>query len=91
MGLPTPEYLNLNIKFDRFNAQNSPRQKARLSGKTTITGPFDSLDVQGSLKIEELLYRITQATSKDIETIDLEAYLAKLRGDSVVEGRLRAR
>lgn len=86
MGFPMPEYLNLNLKFDRFNAQNSSRQKARLTGHTTVTGPFDSLDVRGNLKIEELLYRITQATSKEIETVDLEAYLSKLRGDSIIAG-----
>jgi autotransporter translocation and assembly factor TamB len=84
MGFPWPERLNLDLKFDKFRAVDSPRQKGRLSGTVKVTGPFNSLDATGSLGIEEAVYQITQATSKEIETIDIEPYLSKLRGDSIL-------
>lgn len=36
MGFPWPESLNLDLKFDKFRAVDSPRQKGRLSGAVKV-------------------------------------------------------
>lgn len=84
MDFPLPSELHLDLNFDGFNVLNSPTMQARTTGHIEVHGPFRSLSATGWLDITEGLYRITQATSKEIEEIDLEAELAALRGDTAM-------
>ncbi|MCB9367263.1 MAG: translocation/assembly module TamB [Calditrichaeota bacterium] len=86
LGVPWPEALDLNLKFDKFEAVSSRLQKARLDGSMNIAGPFDSLFASGKLTVQEGFYRITQSATKDIESVDLDSVLAVLRGDSLDTG-----
>ncbi|MBK6764972.1 MAG: translocation/assembly module TamB [bacterium] len=86
LGVPWPEELSLDLKFDQFEAVSSRIQKARLDGMLTVTGPFDSLHAAGNLTITEGLYRITQSATKTIEPINMDSVLAELRGDSLEQG-----
>lgn len=86
LGVPWPEELNLNLKFDKFEAVSSRLQKARLDGEILVSGPFDSLNATGALTIEEGLYRITQSATKSIEPINMDSVIAVLKGDTLEEG-----
>lgn len=86
LGVPWPEELSLDLKFDQFEAVSSRIQKARLDGSLSVSGPFDSLYAAGNLTIAEGLYRITQSATKTIEPINLDSVLAGLRGDSLEQG-----
>lgn len=82
MDVPLPSELHLDLNFDEFNVLNGPTMQAQTTGHIEVHGPFNALDATGWLDITEGMYRITQATSKEIEEIDLEAELARLRGDT---------
>lgn len=86
LGVPWPEELDLNLKFDRFEAVSSRIQKARVSGNIALVGPFDSLNATGSLTVEEGMYRLTQSATKTIEPINMDSVLAAMRGDSIEAG-----
>ncbi len=86
LGVPWPEELDLKLHFDKFEAVSSRRQKARLDGEVTLSGPFNSLNAEGKLTIQEGLYRLTQAATKTIEHVDLDSVLAGLRGDTLAKG-----
>jgi translocation and assembly module TamB len=86
MAFPKPEYLDLDLKFEKFQAVNSRRIQARLSGNVKVKGPLDSLDARGDLTFTESLYRITQSSTKQIEQVDIAAEVAHLRGDTTAVG-----
>ncbi|MFZ5433028.1 MAG: translocation/assembly module TamB domain-containing protein, partial [Calditrichota bacterium] len=82
MAFPLPSELHLDVHLDNFEAINSPLMKIRADGGIAINGPMNRLEAQGRIQLNEVLYRITQAATKTIEEIDLEAELAKLSGDT---------
>lgn len=82
LGVPWPEELDLKLKFDKFEAVSSRIQKVRMDGEINLSGPFDSLNADGSLIIQEGLFRLTQSATKTIEIIDLDSVVATLRGDT---------
>lgn len=86
LGVPWPEELDMELKFDRFEAVSSRIQKARLDGDLALNGPFDSLHAAGRLTVQEGLYRLTQSATKTIEPVNMDSVLAVLRGDSLEEG-----
>jgi autotransporter translocation and assembly factor TamB len=86
MAFPLPETLHLELDLDRFQAIRSPRLTARASGKVTVDGAFNKLNAEGNLTLSDVLYRVTQATGKKIEEVDLNAELAKVRGDTTYKG-----
>lgn len=86
LGVPWPESLSLDLHFDKFEAFSSRIQKARLDGNLFVGGPFDSLNVDGNLTVQEGFYRITQSATKDIELVNIDSVLAGLRGDTLTEG-----
>ncbi|MBI5060087.1 translocation/assembly module TamB domain-containing protein [candidate division KSB1 bacterium] len=85
MAFPAPESLALNLNFDNFQAVNSRQIQARLDGNVILHGPLDSLTATGDLRFREALYRITQATTKQIEAIDVASEVARLRGDTTAQ------
>lgn len=82
MAFPLPSELHLDLTFDKFEAINGPMMRARASGQISVDGPLNRLDARGNIELQEVLYRITQATTKQVEEIDLKAELARMRGDS---------
>jgi len=88
MAFPLPRELQLELAFENFEALRGPQMTVQASGEVSVNGPLNRLTARGSVQTDHVLYRITQATTKSIEDIDLEAELAKLRGDTVVPGFL---
>jgi autotransporter translocation and assembly factor TamB len=84
MSFPLPRQLDLDVNLANFEAVDSRNLKARLSGAVSVHGPLDSLHAAGKVRFSEGTYRITQATTKQIEEIDLTAELSRLRGDSTL-------
>ncbi len=87
MAFPLPESLSVRINFKHFQILNRADLRAKLSGNVALQGPPMALHTQGNLSLDELRYRITSATTKDIELVDLEAELAELRGDTAIAFR----
>ncbi|MBU1984546.1 translocation/assembly module TamB domain-containing protein, partial [bacterium] len=83
MAFPLPQELQIELKFDNFEALNGPQLSVRATGDVSISGPLNRLHARGQVQTDQVLYRITQTTTKTIEEIDLAAELAKLRGDTV--------
>jgi uncharacterized lipoprotein YbaY len=82
MAFPLPSDLHLNLSFDRFDFLASGTVQARASGQASVNGPPNRLRADGHIELTQALYRITQATGKQIEEVDLKAELARLRGDT---------
>ncbi|MFH1009643.1 MAG: translocation/assembly module TamB domain-containing protein [bacterium] len=82
MAFPLPKTMALRVDFDHFQLLNRADLRVRISGDMTVEGPPMELRSQGHLTMDELRYRITSATTKEVEPVDLEAELAKLRGDT---------
>ncbi len=82
MSFPLPKAVDLSLDFENFEVVNSPTKQGRISGHASISGPLDRLFASGDIELDEGLYRITQATGKQIEEIDLQKELALLRGDT---------
>jgi translocation and assembly module TamB len=87
MAFPLPESLAVRVNFKHFQIVNRADLRAKLSGDIALEGPLMALRTQGNLTLDELQYRITSATTKDIELVDLEAKLAELRGDTAIAFR----
>jgi autotransporter translocation and assembly factor TamB len=87
MAFPVPESLAVRINFKHFQIMNRADLRAKLSGNIAVQGPPMALRTQGNLSLDELRYRITSATTKDIEVVDLETTLAELRGDTAATFR----
>jgi hypothetical protein len=87
MSFPYPRYLSLALRFERLQAVNSRRVQAQLSGNAQVEGPLDSLHAVGDVRFLKSLYRITQGTTKQIETIDITSEIARLRGDTTAQPR----
>jgi len=87
MAFPLPESLSVRLNFKHFQILNRADLRAKLSGNIALQGPPMALRMQGNLTLDELRYRITSATTKDIELVDLEAELAELRGDTAIAFR----
>lgn len=82
MGFPLPSELHLDLIFNKFEAVNGPMMRGRAGGQITVNGPLMKLNADGRIELSEVLYRITQATSKQVEEIDLKAEIARMRGDT---------
>ncbi|RPH95874.1 translocation/assembly module TamB [candidate division KSB1 bacterium] len=82
IAFPLPSELHLDLNLDNFEAVNSATMAIRASGNAAVNGPLTKLTADGKIKLPEVLYRITQATSKQVEEVDLQAELAKMRGDT---------
>lgn len=88
MAFPLPRELQLELAFENFEAVRGAQMTVQASGNVSVSGPLNRLTARGSVRTDHVFYRITQATTKSIEDIDLDAELAKLRGDTVVSGFL---
>ncbi len=88
MAFPLPKSLDLRATFKRFQIVKRADLRAKITGDVEVEGPLLGLRANGNLTIDELRYRITSATTKYVEPIDLESELAKLRGDTVIGFRL---
>lgn len=88
MAFPLPESLKLSAEFDRFQILQRPDIRAKISGDVELDGPLLGLRAQGDITLDEMRYRITSATTKNVEEVDLEAELAKLRGDTATTFRV---
>ncbi|HEY3296988.1 MAG TPA: translocation/assembly module TamB domain-containing protein [bacterium] len=88
MALPLPSVLHLDLDADRFQAVNNPNMRARLSGKMTVDGPLNRLDMHGNLRLDEALYRLTASSTKQVEPIDVRAEIANLGGDTTHQNML---
>ncbi|MDD5088645.1 MAG: translocation/assembly module TamB domain-containing protein [bacterium] len=88
MAFPLPSELNLELAFENFEAVRGPQMTMQASGDVSVSGPLNRLTARGNVQTDHVLYRITQATTKTIEDIDLDAELAKLRGDTAEPGFL---
>ncbi len=88
MAFPMPKSVNLCADFDKFQLLNRPDIRAKISGDIELEGPLLGLNARGNITLDELRYRITSSTTKNIEEIDLESELAKLRGDTVAAFRV---
>ena len=88
MAFPLPRELQLELAFKNFEAARGPQMTVQASGNISVSGPLNRLTARGSVQADHVLYRITQATTKSIEEIDLEAELVKLRGDTTQPGFL---
>jgi hypothetical protein len=82
MTFPLPSELHLDLAFDKFEAINGPMMRGRASGRIAVNGPLTKLNADGQIELSEVLYRITQATSKQVEEVDLKAEIALMRGDT---------
>jgi autotransporter translocation and assembly factor TamB len=82
MAFPLPSEMHLDLTFDKFEAINGPMMRGRAGGHVTVNGPLRQLNADGRLELSDVLYRITQASSKQVEEIDLKAEIARLRGDT---------
>ncbi|MBU1707425.1 translocation/assembly module TamB, partial [bacterium] len=88
MAFPLPKDLGFHADFKGFRILNRPDIRARISGDVDIEGPLLGLQAKGDITLEKLRYRITSATTKSIEEVDLESELATLRGDTVATFRV---
>ena len=82
MAFPLPSELHLDLTFDQFEAVNGPMMRGRAGGHVTVNGPLSQLNADGRIELSNVLYRITQASSKQVEEIDLKAEIARMRGDT---------
>ncbi|MCX6601193.1 MAG: translocation/assembly module TamB domain-containing protein [bacterium] len=82
MAFPLPAEMHLDLIFDKFEVINGPMMRGRAGGHVTVNGPLRQLNADGRLELSDVLYRITQASSKQVEEIDLKAEIARMRGDT---------
>jgi autotransporter translocation and assembly factor TamB len=87
MAFPLPKTVSLRMDFDHFQLLSRADLRAKISGDIDLEGPPMGLRTKGNLTLDELQYRITSATTKVVEPVDLEAELAKLRGDTAITFR----
>jgi hypothetical protein len=82
MAFPLPSEMHLDLSFDKFEVINGPMMRGRAGGRVAVNGPIRQLNADGRLELSDVLYRITQASSKQVEEIDLKAEIARMRGDT---------
>jgi autotransporter translocation and assembly factor TamB len=82
MGFPLPSELDLNLKFNHFQAVNSTVMRAKATGNLVVSGKLNHLSATGDIRLDEALYRLTGAASKNIEPINVNLELARLGGDT---------
>jgi autotransporter translocation and assembly factor TamB len=82
MAFPLPKDLALRLHMDRFEIMNNAQMSIRTSGDVNVSGPFKALHAQGDLKFDEIIYHLTDASTKSIEEVNIDSVLAVMRGDT---------